>query len=99
MQGPPMVMREEHRQLRPRKRELKELVDSVARLDFADFQRRLNALTGFIVPTLREHIYKENNILYPAALQVIDDDEVWRRLRNECDGIGYCCFTPEVPEV
>jgi len=95
MYGPPMVMREEHRQLRPRKRELKKLVEAVDRHDFADFKRRLNELASFIVPTLREHIYKENNILYPAALQVIDDDRVWQKLKDECDGIGYCCFTPE----
>lgn len=95
MQGPPMVMREEHRQLRPRKRQLKELVESADVHGFEDFKRRLNALTGFIVPTLREHIYKENNILYPAALQVIEDAAVWQRLKSGCDAIGYCCFTPE----
>jgi uncharacterized protein len=95
MQGPPMVMREEHRQLRPRKRQLKDLAASAGVHDFDDFKRRLNALTGFIVPTLREHIYKENNILYPAALQVIEDDQVWQRLKSDCDVIGYCCFTPE----
>jgi hemerythrin-like domain-containing protein len=89
------MMREEHKQLRPRKRELKKLVETVDRQDFADFKRRLNELAGFIVPTLREHIYKENNILYPAALQVIDDDRVWQKLKAECDSIGYCCFTPE----
>ncbi|MCU0914716.1 MAG: DUF438 domain-containing protein [Planctomycetes bacterium] len=95
MYGPPMVMREEHNQLRPRKRQLKELVETVDRQDFATFKRHLAALTGFIVPTLRDHIYKENNILYPAALQVIDDESVWQRLHQECDTIGYCCFTPE----
>jgi len=95
MYGPPMVMREEHKQLRPRKRELRELVEGVDRHEFGDFKRRLNDLAGFIVPTLREHIYKENNILYPAALQVIDDDRIWQKLKDECDSVGYCCFTPE----
>jgi DUF438 domain-containing protein len=95
MQGPPAVMREEHRQLRPRKRELKELVENADRHEFGDFKLRLKTLAGFIVPTLREHIYKENNILYPAALQIIEDDRVWQRLKGECDAIGYCCFTPE----
>jgi uncharacterized protein len=95
MYGPPLVMREEHKQLRPRKHELKDLVENVDRREFRDFQRRLNELAGFIVPTLREHIYKENNILYPAALQVIEDDSVWQKLKSACDAIGYCCFTPE----
>jgi hemerythrin-like domain-containing protein len=88
-------MREEHKQLRPRKHALKELAQDVDRQDFADFKRKLEALAGFIVPTLREHIYKENNILYPMALQVIDDEQVWDKLKSDCDAIGYCCFTPE----
>lgn len=95
MYGPPTVMREEHKQLRPRKHALKELVEDVDRQDFDDFKRKLDTLANFIVPTLREHIYKENNILYPMALQVIDDEQVWQKLKSDCDAIGYCCFTPE----
>jgi hypothetical protein len=94
--GPPAVMRQEHSELRPRKHELKEIVDRVGEGDFSAFKDRLDELVGFIVPTLRDHILKENNILYPTALQVIgSDDEVWQRLKAECDDIGYCCFTPE----
>ncbi|MBN1361758.1 MAG: DUF438 domain-containing protein [Sedimentisphaerales bacterium] len=93
--GPPTVMRAEHAELRPRKHALKQLCERGARMDFEDFKRQLAELAGFIVPTLREHIAKENNILYPTALQVIDDDTVWQRLKAACDEIGYCCFTPE----
>ncbi len=94
--GPPAVMRQEHDQLRPRKHELKELVERVGKMDFDAFKERLGELVGFIVPTLRDHIFKENNILYPTALQVIGSDaEVWQRLKAECDETGYCCFTPE----
>jgi DUF438 domain-containing protein len=46
------------------------------------------------VPALRDHIFKENNVLYPAALEVIEDESVWTRLKQECDKIGYCCFKP-----
>jgi len=94
--GPPAVMRQEHNQLRPRKRELKEMTEQVGEMDFDAFKERLDELAGFIVPVLRDHIFKENNILYPTALQVIGPDaEVWQRLKDECDEIGYCCFTPE----
>jgi DUF438 domain-containing protein len=91
--GPPMVMRQEHNQLRPRKRALQQLVPQAPQMNFADFKRQLNELVGFIAPTLREHIFKENNILYPTALQVVTDASVWQRLKTECDEIGYCCFT------
>lgn len=93
--GPPEVMRAEHVELRAHKQELKRLAEAAGELDFSDFRRRLDAEVGFIVPTLRDHIAKEDNILYAAALEVIPDNETWARLKQECDRIGYCCFTPE----
>lgn len=96
--GPPTVMRAEHDELRPRKHALQELserLNSAGFEDFREFKRQLADLVGFIVPTLREHIAKENNILYPTALQVIADEAVWNRLKTACDEIGYCCFAPQ----
>jgi len=90
--GPPMVMRDEHAQLRPYELKLLELAKNVNRMDFDDFTAQLDEIVRFIVPTLREHIFKENNILYPTALEVIDDEEIWSRLKGDCDRIGYCCF-------
>jgi uncharacterized protein len=95
IEGPPAVMRQEHEELRPRKRRLNELSRSAVAGDFDRFKRELAELVDYIVPTLRAHIFKENNILYPMALQAIDDESVWRRLKTACDAIGYCCFTPE----
>lgn len=92
--GPVTVMKEEHKLLRQRKKQLKELADNVAEMDFGEFKCRLKPIVEFIVPTLRDHIMKEDNILYPTAVSVIDDDAVWSRLRSECDRIGYCCFVP-----
>ena len=43
----------------------------------------------------RDHIFKENNILYPTSLEVIQDADTWQKLKDACDKIGYCCFTPE----
>lgn len=93
--GPPAIMRDEHTQLRKQKQQLKELAEGVPQMEFADFKNRLNQTTAFTVPSLRDHIFKENNILYPTALQVVDDPKVWQKLKEECDKIGYCCFTPE----
>jgi DUF438 domain-containing protein len=93
--GPPMIMRAEHTQLRQYKQQLKQLSENAAHLDFDELKQRLDKIVEFIVPTLREHIFKENNILYPAALQVIEDESIWENLKAECDKIGYCCFTPQ----
>jgi DUF438 domain-containing protein len=92
--GPPMVMKGEHTEMRRYKRKLLELAKSVSQMEYADFARHLDGVVRFIVPMLREHIYKENNILYPTALEVIDNTEVWRSLKVACDKIGYCCFKP-----
>ena len=94
--GPPQVMRMEHEDLRRRKHELIEILEIVDKLDFNAFRKRLDATARFIVLTLRDHIFKENNILYPMALQVIPDKNSWDKMKSECDKIGYCCFTPEV---
>jgi len=92
--GPTVIMKEEHAQLRARKQELEKLADNVSEMDFEDFKSRLAEVVDYIVPTLRDHIFKENNILYPTALKVIDERAIWLRLKKECDKIGYCCFTP-----
>jgi PAS domain S-box-containing protein len=42
---------------------------------------------------LQNHFYKENNVLFPAAMSVITEQE-WVDIRKEFDEIGYCCFTP-----
>jgi len=94
--GPPQVMRMEHEELRARKQEIRQLAERVGAMDFGAFKSRLNAASKFIVLTLRDHIFKENNILYPAAVQVIRDAEQWQRMKAACDAIGYCCFTPKV---
>lgn len=94
--GPPQVMRMEHEYLRSAKEELKELTETADKMGFDAFKERLDTVARPLIEALRDHIPKENNILYPAALQVIQEDEVWRRMRLECDRIGYCCFTPEV---
>ena len=43
---------------------------------------------------LSNHFYKENNILFPTALNVISTDE-WTDVRKQFNEIGYCFFTPQ----
>lgn len=92
--GPPRIMRLEHDDLRPNKRHLLELAEQVPNLDYEEFKRDLNRTAEFIIFNMRDHIFKENTILYPAALKAIPEPEVWERLKAEADAIGYCCFTP-----
>jgi DUF438 domain-containing protein len=83
----------EHEELRVRKRALKTLLDERNTLDRSYLVSKLRELGMYIVLTLNDHIYKENNILYPLALRIIPEKE-WDRIKEEFDAIGYCCFTP-----
>jgi PAS domain S-box-containing protein len=91
---PPAVMWAEHNELKEKKKQLLKLSESHDRIAFKDFAEHLVDIGGYITEALPSHIYKENHILYPAALQAIGDDE-WREIRNQCDELGYCCFTPK----
>lgn len=93
--GPTRIMRMEHDDLRGKKREIKELLNCINYMDFDDFKERLQYLTAYLVFNLRDHIFKENTILYPTAIDSINDDSRWEDMRRRCDEIGYCGFTPK----
>ncbi len=88
--GPPAVMRMEHEELRAMKQKLAALAEPGT----ACSPRALHLLAAALCESLGAHIQKENAILYPMALQHIDDQDEWADLRRACDAIGYCTFTP-----
>ncbi len=92
--GPPRIMRMEHEDLRAHKRLLADLAAAAGQTDLATFQESLDKLASHLVFHLRDHIFKENTILYPAARQTIPA-EAWGGMKERADSIGYCCFTPE----
>lgn len=93
--GPTRIMRMEHDELRARKRLLKETSESAEEMDFNTFKERVDEAAKYIVFNLRDHIYKENYILYPTALDAIQDKVLWEDMKDRCDKVGYCSFTPK----
>lgn len=93
--GPPQIMRQEHEDLRRYKETMNKLAAEAGQMDFKNFKGKLDSTSKLLVLTLRDHIFKENNILYPTAVQIIEDKRVWKEMREKCDKIGYCCFTPK----
>ncbi|HUW63952.1 MAG TPA: DUF438 domain-containing protein [Spirochaetia bacterium] len=91
---PPAIMWSEHDEIRGREKKLYELFDESPGLEFSRFAGSLTEEAQGLADLLTGHFYKENNILFPMALQVITPDE-WPEIRRQCDEIGYCCFTPE----
>jgi DUF438 domain-containing protein len=63
-------------------------------MDFAHFQRQLAEVAQFIVYNLSDHIHKENHIMFPAAVRLVKEKELWPELKKRCDEIGYCRFEP-----
>jgi len=95
---PPAIMWAEHNELRDKKKKLIELTKSIDTLGFKRFQKQLTETVDYIADTLTSHIYKENNILYPAALATTTGEE-WKDIKEQCDDLGYCNFTPEYAKV
>lgn len=93
--GPTRIMRLEHEDLRKKKRALRELGEMVGSMDFDEYKEKLESNSKDISFELRDHIYKENYILYPTALESICDKNDWNSIKEKCDKIGYCTFTPE----
>ncbi|MGL4850150.1 MAG: DUF438 domain-containing protein [Clostridium sp.] len=90
--GPTRVMRLEHESLRAKKRELKELCTVWKYLSLEDFKERFSSISKDIVFELRDHIFKENYILYPTAMESIKEED-FKKMKEECDMLGYCTFT------
>jgi hypothetical protein len=90
---PPAVMWMEHNEIRELKKKLPTLIKDLNEAGFQGFKDQLWETAKALGNLLQNHFYKENNILFPAALSVITPQE-WVDIRKEFDEIGYCCFTP-----
>ncbi|MEE9223594.1 MAG: PAS domain-containing protein, partial [Thermoplasmata archaeon] len=91
---PPKVMWMDHDQIRGLKKEFYGIYDERENKDFHEFAKELDEISCALADTLANHFSKENNILFPASMQVIEDDE-WPEITKEFNDIGYCCFTPQ----
>jgi hypothetical protein len=91
---PPAIMWMEHDKIREKKMQIYAMVEEYKARDFQEFKKALIENTRSLNSMLSSHIFKENTILYPAAVKVIPEDE-WHDIRKDFDEIGYCRFTPK----
>ncbi len=94
---PPQVMRLDHVDLRKRKEALSKAASSQRISSLEKFVAEVEEAGNYIVTELPSHISREDNILYPIALQTIKASR-WSEIRRKCDAIGYCCFTPSISD-
>jgi len=91
---PPEIMKLDHIEFRKRKQALYQAAYNSQDYKFPEFKAKVTELGEYLTKELESHIFKEDNILYQIALQVLTPEE-WAKVKAECDKIGYCCFTPE----
>lgn len=78
-------------------------IDDVIRNAIKDVKQALTNYNGdkktvldgvyFVIREVTEMIFKEENILFPMALQTLTEDE-WVKIAHESDEIGYCLAGP-----
>ncbi len=55
--------------------------------------KKVNALFNAVAMMIREMVYKEEKILFPAALERLKEPD-WIAIRDQEDEIGYCLVSP-----
>ncbi|MBY9001903.1 MAG: DUF438 domain-containing protein [Candidatus Heimdallarchaeota archaeon] len=95
---PPKIMWIDHDRIRDIEKNLYSLLEKKNTIQYADFVKTYHEYAHGLSEMLASHFSKENKVLFPTAMQVCTKDE-WIEIRRQFDDIGYCCFTPELPDV
>ena len=89
---PTKILWIEHDSLRARIEDLNKILgQSIEEFDI--FKENLSSLILYIVDLKSSHIYKENKILFPTAIENLRYQE-WKEVNNSMNDIGYASFTP-----
>ena len=90
---PPAVMWSEHDQQRKLIKDATNTLKKREELGVSKFRERMIPVLRALMEHIPSHFYKEENILYPTALKIIQETE-WTEIRASMDDLGYCYFTP-----
>jgi len=88
---PPRIMRMEHHELRL----LKAKLAAAAAVEHPDSEE-IAEIAGTLSARLRDHIGKENEVLYPIALDVLGDPAIWTAMVPSLRQIGPCDWSKEL---
>ncbi len=68
---------------------LKSLVWQVDEINTDFFKYQLAEYVNYLVPNMKEHIFVENNVIYPLAVELIKEHTAWVKMKEICDQIWY----------
>ena len=88
---PPRIMRIEHQDLRL----LMHRLEQCASASHPDSEE-IAETAGTMAARLRDHIAKENEVLYPMALEVLDDARIWEHMLPALRRIGPCEWSEDL---
>jgi len=71
---------------------LNTLILSFDEVSLEQFKTGLLTTTQRLLAIAPEHLCQEDFILYPIALGIINNTEVWEEMKAICDEIGYCAL-------
>jgi len=83
------VIRVEHEELRKRKGELRKLAGQKNLSE----SFKIKEAGFFVLDVLRNHIDREENVLFSMAEQISSENEL-EEMKRMMDKIGYCSFKP-----
>jgi DUF438 domain-containing protein len=86
------IIREQHDELVGVTSQLNKLVWKIDSLNFDYFKAQLHEFVKFLVPLIGLHIFIENNIIFPLAVGLVNDNSAWQKLKGICNQIGYCGY-------
>ena len=70
--------------------DLVKLLTAFEKMPFNNFKTRLLATVRYLCPLLREHLYREDQAIFPLIISIVRDPKIWDRLRRVCNEIDYC---------
>jgi DUF438 domain-containing protein len=91
--GPSKVMWAIHDDVRAGWKSLADLLAAGPGDDLVTFKAQIETIWGGLETAIREMFYKEENILYPTALEMLDDGE-WAAIREQEADLGYSFVEP-----
>lgn len=81
--GPTLVMAGEHSDIHRLLDEVLELVEAMLE-GGSDHRIQLVRAARETIVLMRNHMGKENNVVYPMALGILRDDLLWERMKSTC---------------
>lgn len=84
------AMKGDHANIRTEIDNLGSLLVLFNEVRFDQFKAGVAAATGRLRTIIHEHLSQEDEILYPIAIGMITNSNVWEKMKALCDELGYC---------